>query len=190
VVGLQGDTSSSLFDDVEDDPVNNALEAGVYGYGSTGDYPNGVYGESDALFGTGVFGEGGYGVLGFGWVGVVGVAFAGEGAGVHGHGGSGSWPDSPSNTGVFATCASGGVALDVRGKARFSRSKRVLIAKGKSSLKVSLAEVSASSLVFAVLQGNRAGTYVRAVVPAAGSFTIYLNNAVTASTYVAYFVLN
>jgi hypothetical protein len=41
-----------------------------------------------------------------------------------------------------------------------------------------------------VLRSNRSGRYVRAVVPTAGSFTIYLNTTVTSSTYVVWFVLN
>ena len=92
-------------------------------------------------------------------------------------------------TGVHAT-ATTGTALAVVGKATFSRSKRVTIASGASSIKVTLAGVTTSSLVFANLQTNRTGYYVQAVVPTTGSFTIYLNKAVASATYVAYFVVN
>jgi hypothetical protein len=44
--------------------------------------------------------------------------------------------------------------------------------------------------MFAVHHNNRAGIYVRAVIPSSGSFTIYLNKAVTSATNVAYFVVN
>ena len=53
-----------------------------------------------------------------------------------------------------------------------------------------LAGVTTASHVLLTIQQNRAGLYVQSAVPAAGSFTIYLNNAVTADTQVAYFVLN
>ena len=45
-------------------------------------------------------------------------------------------------------------------------------------------------MVFAVLASNRVGVYVRAVVPAAGKFTIYLNSKVTANSAVSWFVLD
>jgi hypothetical protein len=41
-----------------------------------------------------------------------------------------------------------------------------------------------------VLNSNRSGRYVRAVVPASGKFTIYLNSTVSSSTYVAFFVID
>jgi hypothetical protein len=50
--------------------------------------------------------------------------------------------------------------------------------------------VTASSYIIATLQTRRAGVYVHAVVPAAGSFTIYLNKTVTAATVVGYLVIN
>ena len=53
-----------------------------------------------------------------------------------------------------------------------------------------MAGVTSTSKVFAVLNSNRSGRYVRAVVPATGKFTIYLNTSVSSSTYVAYFVFD
>ena len=125
---------------------------------------------------TGVFG---YCAIDSAAVGVLGRTTTGKG--VRG--------DATTGTGGYFASTSG-LALDVAGKARFSRSKRVTIAAGASSLKVTLAGVTTSSLVLANLQSNRAGFYVQAVVPASGSFTIYLNKATTAATFVAYFVLN
>ena len=46
-----------------------------------------------------------------------------------------------------------------------------------------------SYFAFAVLNSSRSGIYVRAVVPAAGKITIYLNKAVSSSTYVSWLVL-
>jgi hypothetical protein len=150
---------------------------GIYGFSPTIPDPNsfaaGVWGDSDDV---GVFGTGGVGVRGDGFFGMVAVGTndpLAAGLRAWGYDGSGNW-----------------TALDVRGKAKFSRSGRSTIGAGKSSLKVNLTGVSFSSLVFAVLRSNRTGRYVRAVVPTTGSFTIYLNSAVTSSTYVVWFVLN
>jgi hypothetical protein len=164
------------------------LQTGVYGFCTTGAYPNGVWGESPTDHGTGVYGEGGYGVLGMGYAGVVGVS--GDNTGVHGHGGDDVWPDQPANTGVFATCAPGGVALEARGKVKFDRANKVLIKKGTSKVKRTLAGVTTTSQVFATLRTYRSGVYVAAVVPATGYFTIYLNKTLAYDTYCAYFVVN
>jgi hypothetical protein len=186
------------------DPVNNpqvafraytanADRAGLVG--STGDETNigthltgftGVYGWSpayptDAGFGTGVWGDS-------------------EDVGVYGSGGIGAWADG--FIGVRARGAVGGiavqaiapstseVALQVSGKVQFSRAGKNTIGTGKSSLRINLAGVSASSRIFAVLHSNRSGRYVRAVVPGTNYFTIYLNTTVTSATFVAWFVIN
>jgi len=150
---------------------------GVYGYSPTtpdvNSFGTGVWGDSADV---GVFGTGGVGVRGDGFFGMVAVGTndaAAAGLRTWGYDGSGNW-----------------TALDVRGKAKFSRSGRATIGAGKSSIKINLVGTSFSSLVFAVLRSNRSGRYVRAVVPTTGSFTIYLNAAVTSSTYVVWFVLN
>jgi hypothetical protein len=51
--------------------------------------------------------------------------------------------------------------------------------------------LAASTLVFAQLQTNRSGVWVRGVVtnPGASSFTIYLNTSVSASTKLAWFAI-
>ena len=104
-----------------------------------------------------------------------------QGVGVHGHSGTG--------VGVLATAANG-TALQVTGKVQLSRSGRIGIGTGKSSLVVPMAGVAADSYVIATLQSNRPGVYVQAVVPSAGKFTIYLNQAVTTFTWVGYIVIN
>ena len=170
----------------EGDETNISLDTswtGVYGWSPSALSDTlaaaGVWGDSDdyGMVGTGGIG----GVIAFGGSGVIGV---GDVDGVVGVGG-------PSGAGVLALGDSAStVALDVQGKARFSRSGRNLIGAGKSSLKINLAGTSTASRVFAVLHSNRSGRYVRAVVPTTGSFTIYLNTTVTSSTYVAWFVIN
>lgn len=144
----------------------------------TGAHENhGVRGSTNTRSGMGVLGEalspnGGTGIRGD----------SGAGNGVVGQTATGA--------GVRARSSSGtGRALVVEGRAAFSTARRVTISTGRSSVKVTNSAVSSSSMVLATLQQRRTGIYVAAVVPAAGSFTIYLNKAVSTSTLVAYFVI-
>ena len=95
-------------------------------------------------------------------------------------------------TGVLAA-STNGTALKVSGKARFSRSGVVTITAGTDSVSVSLAKVTASSMILATAQQS-SGVSVQAAVPAVpanGKFTIYLTgNAPAGGLSVAYFVLN
>jgi hypothetical protein len=153
--------------------VAGTASTGIYGWAPTLDDPDffatGVWGDSGDV---GTYGSGTVGVMGDGVVGVVGRADLG---------GSGIQAINFDPTGV---------ALQVYGKVQFSRSGKNTIGSGRSSLRINLAGVSSASRVFAVLHSNRSGRYVRAVVPATGSFTIYLNTTVTSATYVAWFVIN
>ena len=130
----------------------------------------GVWGDSPDV---GVYGSGSVGVEGYGGWGVAGFANTSVGS-----------------VGVYAEADLPSRALFVQGKAHFSRSGRSTIGAGRSSITVNLTGTSSASRVFAVLHSNRAGRYVRAVVPTTGKFTIYLNTTVTAATYVAWFVLD
>ena len=200
--------------------TNNLSSAGVVGdstggatgvLGRTGDpngYPGpgdsaGVHGYSGVAGQPGVFGDGDVGVLAAGAIGVFSVgapALVGLGdglgppgqfgTGVYGYSGTILPPQPPDNIGVYARGDGASLALRVQGKAVFSRSGRTSITAGHSSRSVTLAGTTTSSLVIATLQTHRTGIYVAAAVPASGKFTIYLNKAVTATTYVAYFVLN
>lgn len=147
---------------------------GVFGYAPTSpttSFGTGVWGDSPD---TGVYGSGGTGVYGYGGSGVVGEA--NEVAG---------------STGVLGYAPTNGqYALAALGKVYFSRSGRKSIADGKSNVVVSLAGVKTSSLVFAVLATSESGRWVRAVVPAAGKFTVYLNAALTSNASVSWFVLD
>jgi hypothetical protein len=166
--------------------VGVTAATGIYGFTPTPADPNafgsGVWGDSGD---AGVVGTGGLGVLGIGNFGVEGDGFGTRGTGVFGFAGD------PGTIGVQAYAGSTDrVALKVTGKAQFTRSGRATISSGASSKAISLAGVTTSSIVFAVLASNRSGRWVRAVVTAAGKFTIYLNTSVTSATYVFWWVLN
>lgn len=162
--------------------------------------PTGVWGQGGTVSSgssTGVYGEGDTGVWGFGGWGVFGASNA-SGTGVYGFSGA-SVPGAPAHVGVFGYSDSGvgvyaraatGTALYVNGKVRFSRSGRVAVTAGHSSITKLLAGVTTSSYVIATPQTNRAGVFVQAVVVAAGKFTIYLNKTVAGTTYVAFLVVN
>jgi hypothetical protein len=90
-----------------------------------------------------------------------------------------------------------GVGLFVLGKAKFvSRSGRAIVGAGKSFVDVDLRQkggLSGTPLCFANLTSRRVGVHVEAVRPndpGTGRMRIYLNGAVTANTFVAWFVLN
>ena len=150
---------------------NVTTYTGVYGWSPEspeGGVGTGVWGDSNDW---GVFGSGAVGVYGFGTVGVIAES------------NSTSWPAI-----IAYSATETSHALEVNGKVKFSRAGRKTIGAGKSSLAVTMAGVTTTSKILAVLNSNRSGRYVRAVVPAAGKFTIYLNSSVSSSTYVAYFV--
>jgi hypothetical protein len=160
---------------------------GVFGWSPEAPFPADPQYEGAGVWGVspddGVVGTGGLtGVLGIGGDGVVGIGDGGDG--VVGVG-------DTTTAGVRAVGAtSTSIGLAVTGKVVFQRSGKNTIGTGRSSLTISLAGVSANSRIFAVLHSNRSGRYVRAVVPATNSFTIYLNTTVTSATFVAWFVLN
>jgi hypothetical protein len=171
------------------DPASNTRNAGVVGVaGDFGAIPDniglsGIFGYADAsptdgFVGTGVWGDspdwgiagtGSGGVSGYGFFGVVGIAGAASGIGVY------AAVDDPAAR-----------ALRVEGRAEFTRSGRTTVKAGKASRTVTLSKCTSSTLVLAVLSNNRSGRYVRAVVPAAGQFTIYLNNSVSKDTSVTW----
>jgi hypothetical protein len=130
-----------------------------------------VWGDSPDI---GVYGSGGNGVVGYGGVGVEGDANSLSGS-------IGVWAWAPTTAQT---------ALKVTGKVSFSRSGRKSMGSGKASLVVTLAGVTAGSKVFAVLATSEPGRWVRAVVPAAGKFTVYLNTRLTSKARVAWFVLD
>jgi hypothetical protein len=134
-----------------------------------------VYGHNSGSTGVGVYGK----------TGGVGSAVYGEatanGAGVFG--------DTTDGVGVQAR-STNGTALNVLGKAKFSRSGVVTVAEGTSSKMVTLAGVTTASMVLATAQQAKAA-HVKAAIPGSGTFTIRLTaKAPTGGLKVAYFVLN
>jgi hypothetical protein len=115
-----------------------------------------------------------------------------SGNGVHGVSstGIGVLAECPSGTGVRAT---GATALSVLGPAVFSRSGTLVVAAGHSSATQTGIALTAASLVLATIQSSVAGVSVQGVTlvtGTSGSFTIHLTKTVTASTKVAWFVVN
>lgn len=177
-------------------PIAFAIPTATYGE-ANGTDGTGVWGYSASSTGTGVYGESSIGVWGFGGWGVFGAS-DGTGTGVYGFSGSGV-PAAPAHTGVFGYSDSGygvyakaltGTALYVSGKARFSRSGVISITSGHRSISKTLSGVTTSSMIIAVAQNVVSGVFVQAAVPGSGKFTIYLNKTVTATTRVAWFVIN
>jgi hypothetical protein len=197
VYAVSGDATNAAAADV-------AASTGVYGFSPVAADPDfvgtGVWGDSEEI---GVYGTGSVGVEGDATiphdVGVVGWAGAAGTIGVLGIAAGSATPSTvppqPASIGVHARAdAVDRTALKVTGKVAFSRSGKTAIAKGASSKVITLAGVTTSSLIFAVLATNRSGRWVRAVVPATGKFTIYLNTTIsTASvgtTYLVWWIIN
>ncbi len=104
---------------------------------------------------------------------------------------TGSQVEATTAVGVLAE-STNGVALRTTGKLEFkNRSGVTTVASGTKSKTVSHAGVTTNSMVIATVQ-RTGGFFVQAAVPAAGSFTIYLNKAPVspATVKVAYMVLN
>jgi len=167
-------------------PASVLSHTGIYGFSPAGDgfttVGAGVWGDSED---TGVYGSGSFGVVGNGSVGVVGETGADGGIGV-----VGDASGTAGGIGVLAFGDAGSTALHAEGKVHFSRSGRVAMSAGKSSKAVTLAGGTGGSKVFAVLSTSETGRYVRAVVPATGKFTIYLNTTLATAAVVSWFVLD
>ena len=154
-----------------------------FGVSGSSQISAGVYGTTTNEAQSGVWGEDGT-VSPAAGVGVSGTST--NGIGVHG--------DSTSGTGVSAS-SSAGTALLVEGIARFSRSGVATVPAGRSQVTVTLAGVSAQSMVLATKQSLTtfppgAASWVLAAVPGAGSFTIYMSAATKQNAAVAWLVLD
>ncbi len=184
---------------------------GVYGAAAADD-GNGVWGQNSSLTGYtgGVAGQvqsptgaGAWGVApgdGTGAMGISGVdpGTAPSKVGVYGlatqaTGAIGVQGNAPAGVGVLATTTTG-IALQVAGKAKFSRAGRASVPKGKLSADITVAGgLAANSVVSATLQTYRAGVGIAAVrtnYPVAGKARIYLTKvaSTTAATSVGWFV--
>lgn len=150
----------------------------------------GVEGDADSATNAGVSGNnvgGGDGVRGTSSGGSTGSGVHGESAS-NGNGVTGV--ASGNGAGVLAEHADGETALEVVGKALFSRSGIATIPGNQASVTISGVDLTGSSGILATLQKLRPGRYVIAVVPdlGANTFTIHLNNAVNNDTKVSWFV--
>jgi hypothetical protein len=104
-----------------------------------------------------------------------------------------------SSEGIHAANTAGGTGLAVYGKVNLlTRSGRATIPAGRDFVDIDLrgtqkGGLSGTPLCFANLTSHRPGVHVEAVRPndpIAGKVRIYLNRAVNATTFVAWFVLN
>jgi hypothetical protein len=94
--------------------------------------------------------------------------------------------------GVYAE-ATGGYALQVQGRAVFSRSGRSTVSAGQSSKTVNSFGIEPSAIVVATVQGNPAGVWVRnvSINAANDTFTIRLNKAApSGGVTVGFFIVN
>lgn len=183
VIGMAGDTTTATY-------VTQAfdLDTGLYGFSG-----------SASGLGTGVYGEGTFGIWGWGDVGTraegetIGLLATARpsGTAVHAHAGTADIPAALADVALRGTVTSNTqVGLRVNGRVQLvNRSGKASISAGRSSKAVSVSGMTSGNYAFAVLNGNRSGIYVRAVVPAAGKITIYLNKAVSSTTSVAWMVL-
>jgi len=180
--GLQGETSADQ-------------KAGVLGRAGLA-LSAGVRGEHISFLNSGSLGHGDHGVLGFGNI-------SGKAA-IHGYHGkanspgvlgantsNNSWGTLGGQFGVAAHAPNNLNALAVSGKAAFSRSGILTIAKNAQSASISGIALTSDSFVVATLLQYRSGVWVAAAVPsvASGTITIYLNQKVTSAITVGWVVL-
>ena len=91
-----------------------------------------------------------------------------------------------------STAVDAGSALEVSGRARFSRSGKVTLPAGKTQVTVSVANLDGASLVLATVQERRDDFHVlgAATDPAHATITIYVNRKASKATTIAWFVVN
>jgi hypothetical protein len=201
VYGFSGAGNASAPDFLN---LQTPFGAGVYG-NTSDEQSTGVFGDgvvSATSFSTGVWGRGDVGVFGEGGAGVWGFSALTRGSGVIGEGsatangvfanvGNGVLPLAPAGVALYARAETTALtALQVVGKAKFSRSGQVTIAKGASSIGVTVTGATTLSFGFAVLAGNASGRFVRAVVATTNKITIYLNTSLILATKVNWIVFN
>ena len=194
-VGVLGRTTSHAFSGVAgivgagvNFPSPPNVDAGVYGRGGGSETAAGVWGE--APDGVGVVGSGSWGVYGSGGVAVAGDA-APDGTGVYGFVGATDAPLPSAGVAVEARAAGTSLlALNVAGKASFSRSGRIQFDPGTVVRTIALPGVTRASMVFAVPQTHQNGVYVTAAAPFTNLFVVRLSKAPTIRYWVAYLVLD
>jgi len=203
---------------------NKGPGAAGYNVGGLGNEDAGVFGDSISGTGVLGITEKGNGVWGWSLspslAAILGQSLTSStgvlGYSVTDHNLTGQGPAAPAKTGVYgyaaqdatavgvkgeSTVGTGGLftattgtALRVAGKAKFSRSGRASVPKGKTSVDIAVpGGIAANSVVHATLQTYRAGVSIAAVrtnYPVAGKARIYLTKvaSTTVSTSVGWFV--
>jgi hypothetical protein len=171
--------------------IGKASGVGVLGVSVPG---QGVIGRSTDGAGVQGYSVNDAGLHGFG--GPYGLWADGTSVGVHGRGlgdGRGIHGEATTGVGGYFT-ATPGAALQVVGKAQFSRSGKAAVPKGRSYVDIIVpGGFTNHSMVHATLQNYRPGVSVAAVVTgsrADGKARIYLTKvaSTTATTFVAWFV--
>jgi hypothetical protein len=165
---------------------------GVHGNATTGQGVAGAATTGQGVLGTATTGQG---VKGSATTGDAVLGQSASGKSVHGLAttGQGVFGEATTGTGVKGV-ATTGYALDVAGRARFSRAGVVAIAVNKTYVDVTVpGGLGGTPLVFAVLQVARTGVWVIAARPnwpTTGKIRIYLNKVASTSgtTAVAWFV--
>lgn len=162
-------------------------EFGVFGIGNTG-----VEGMGTS---QGVDGRGNTdGVRGIGGTnGVTGLTSNNSASGVYGENdgaGFGVAGRAKNGTGVLAD-SQDGAALSIQGKLVFNRSGAATVKAGKKSVRVSAANLTASTFFLATVQGSPHGVWVQSTARTSSTqFTIYLSKAPSRAVKVAWFVVN
>jgi hypothetical protein len=130
-----------------------------------------MVGQSTSDFGIGVEGD----ASGQGGIGVFGAATGSQAIGVY------AYAPSPESA-----------ALRVNGRAVFSSAGRITVPAGTTSATQSGLSLSSAAFVIATLQQNLPSVSVRAAVPnaAAGTVTVYLNQAPTVNATVGWMAVN
>lgn len=179
VLGLSGETNAGPY---------WRPDVGVSGSAQGLDAHAGVAGDSD--LGFGVLGTaGGVGVLGAGGVaGVVANGFDLTATSLYAVSSGYPLPAPAPNTAahVRRSVSAAGHALFVDGRMRLKWSGRVSVAAGVTSKKISVAGMTSSRMIFAMLQTNEPGTWIRAAVPSTGAVTFHFSRAMPSSTVVAW----
>jgi hypothetical protein len=169
--GLQGYSGGSAM------PGPTPAKVGVYGYAAQDTAARGVVGQSTS--GKGVHG----------------LATSGRGVQGDATGGAGLLGTATTGTAVYGQADTNGTALrTTRGHVRFNTAGLATVAAGTSSVTVTPGfDISSTSKILAVLQGNPGGsTILRYVVrdDANNRFTIQLSAIATVNTPVAWFVIS
>ena len=124
-----------------------------------------------------------------------GAAGHGGGTALSGFSETGTGSQGESITGIGVQAASTvGKALDVKGKAHFSRSGIATVTAGHKSVTVTVpGGLAGTPLCFANLRSYRSGVAVAAVRsnwPSAGKMRIYLTRTVSSATSVAWMIMD